>query len=166
MSATAHTTDTPLNAGLDHIALRAYDIDATVRFYTEALGFRFLNEWAAPEAGVNRCVFLDAGDDRIIEIFDAASTPPGGDSRPLDADTGRPGDEERARHAALVHFAVRTEDPATLFDRAVAAGARPLMAPARVDAKGAAPMTLTVAFVYGPDGEVVEFIKRPALRTA
>ncbi|MEW1616174.1 MULTISPECIES: VOC family protein [unclassified Streptomyces] len=160
-----HTGDAPLNAGLDHIALRAYDIDATVRFYTDALGFQFLSEWAAPEAGVNRCVFLDAGDDRIIEIFDAASTPPGGSPQPLDAGD-RPSDEDRARSATLVHFALRTEDPATLFHRAVEAGARPLMAPAQVDAKGVAPMTLTVAFVHGPDGEVIEFIRRPALRGA
>ncbi|MEW1616543.1 MULTISPECIES: VOC family protein [unclassified Streptomyces] len=161
------TTDTgaaALNAGLDHIALRAHDIDATVRFYTDALGFQFLNEWAAPEAGVNRCVFLDAGDDKIIEIFDAASTPPGGSSQPLDAD--RSSDEDRARHATLVHFALRTEDPAALFHRAVEAGARPLMAPAQVHAKGTTPMNLTVAFVHGPDGEVIEFIKRPALRGA
>ncbi|WP_432039113.1 VOC family protein [Streptomyces cucumeris] len=155
-----------LNQGLDHIALRAYDIDATVRFYTDALGFRFLSEWAAPEAGVHRCVFLDAGDDRIIEIFDAASTPPGGSAHRLSPDAARPGDEERARHAALVHFAVRTGDPAELFRRAVEAGARPLMAPAEVEAKGSTPMTLQVAFVHGPDGEVIEFIKRPALRDA
>lgn len=108
------------NLGLDHIALRTYDIDASVRFYTEALGFRFAHEWSAPEAGVNRCVFLDAGDDRVIELFDAASTPPGGSARNFDAEP-RPSDEERARAATLVHFAIRTEEPAALFQRAVAA---------------------------------------------
>ncbi|MEU8824710.1 VOC family protein [Streptomyces sp. NPDC048636] len=157
---------TSLNQGLDHIALRAYDLDATVRFYTEALQFRFLNEWTAPEAGVNRCVFLDAGDDRIIEIFDAASTPPGGSATALSPEDVRPSAEERARNAALVHFAVRTDNPAELFRRAVEAGAEPLMAPAEVEAKGDAPMTLQVAFVHGPDGEVIEFIRRPALRDA
>ncbi|MGX1488257.1 catechol 2,3-dioxygenase-like lactoylglutathione lyase family enzyme [Streptomyces tendae] len=35
-----------LNRGLDHIAIRAYDLDASVAFYTEALGFRFVREWA------------------------------------------------------------------------------------------------------------------------
>ncbi|WP_218924282.1 VOC family protein, partial [Streptomyces sp. gb14] len=103
--------------------MRAYDIDATIRFYTDALGFRFLNEWTAPEAGVNRCVFLDAGDDRIIEIFDAASTPPGGSDQPLDATGPRPSPEDRARNAALVHFAIRTDNPAELFQRALDAGA-------------------------------------------
>lgn len=151
------------NLGLDHIALRTYDIDASVRFYTEALGFRFAHEWSAPEAGVNRCVFLDAGDDRVIELFDAASTPPGGSARNFDAEP-RPSDEERARAATLVHFAIRTEEPAALFQRAVAAGARPLMAPARIETKGVTAMTLEVGFVYGPNGEVIEFIKRPHLQ--
>ncbi|MER6463811.1 VOC family protein [Streptomyces sp. NPDC001288] len=155
----------PLNQGLDHIALRARDLDATVAFYT-ALGFRAVSEWSAPEAGVSRCVFLDAGDDRLIEVFDGASTPPGASARALTADEPAPSDEERARHASLVHFAVRTDDPAELFRRAVDAGARPVMAPALVDAKGEVPMTLQVAFVHGPDGEVVEFIRRPALREA
>ncbi len=151
------------NLGLDHIALRTYDIDASVRFYTETLGFRFAHEWSAPEAGVNRCVFLDAGDDRVIELFDAASTPPGGSARNFDAEP-RPSDEERARAATLVHFAIRTEEPAALFQRAVAAGARPLMAPARIETKGVTAMTLEVGFVYGPNGEVIEFIKRPRLQ--
>ncbi|MFD8229285.1 VOC family protein [Streptomyces massasporeus] len=151
------------NQGLDHIALRASDIDATVRFYTEALQFRFLSEWTAPEAGVNRCVFLDAGDDRLVEIFDATSTPPGASAHPLASDTAHPSDEERARNASLVHFAIRTDDPAAMFRRAIEAGARPLMEPAVVEAKGDAPMILQVGFVYGPDGEVVEFIKRPSL---
>ncbi|WP_372478548.1 VOC family protein [Streptomyces echinatus] len=100
-------------------------------------------------------------DDRVIELFDAVSTPPGGSAQPLDTDA-LPSDEERARSATLVHFAIRTEDPAALFQRAVAAGARALMEPAQVQAKGATGnMTLEVGFVYGLNGEVIEFIKRP-----
>ncbi|MFI9105462.1 VOC family protein [Streptomyces fildesensis] len=152
-----------LNLGLDHVALRTYDIDATARFYTEALGFQFLHEWSAPEAGVKRCIFLDAGDDRVIELFDAGSTPPGGSARTIDAEH-RPSDEERASAATLVHFAIRTEDPTALFQRAIDAGARPLMAPAQIETTGAIPMTLQVGFVYGLNGEVIEFIKRPHMR--
>ncbi|MEN3582873.1 VOC family protein [Streptomyces sp. ZYX-F-203] len=150
------------NRGLDHVAMRTYDLDATVRFYTEALGFRQVGEWSAPDAGVHRCVFLDAGDDRLLELFDAASTPPGGSSVPFDA--GRtPSDEQRAEVATLVHFAIRTDDPSRLFESAVAAGARPVMEPTRIDTTGPTHMTLEVAFVHGPNGEVIEFIKRPSL---
>jgi catechol 2,3-dioxygenase-like lactoylglutathione lyase family enzyme len=152
-------TSPVLNRGLDHIALRAYDIDATVEFYTQALGFRFLCAWSAPDRGVKRAVFLDAGDDRIIELFDAESTPPGGSARALDA-AHRPDDDERGRSAVLVHFAIRTDDPVTLFERAVAAGARPLMAPTRIEAVSETSMTLHVGFIYGPNDEVIEFIQR------
>ncbi|SES32652.1 VOC family protein [Streptomyces qinglanensis] len=152
-----------LNRGLDHVALHCYDLDATVRFYTEALGFRVAQEWSAPDAGVHRCVFLDAGDDRVIELFDAASTPPGGSPTGL-VPRRRPTDEERADRAALVHFAIRTDDPVTLFQRAVAAGARPLMEPSVIETSGDVPMILHVGFVHGLDDEVIEFIDRPAVR--
>ncbi|WP_218924290.1 VOC family protein, partial [Streptomyces sp. gb14] len=70
--------------------------------------------------------------------------------------------EDRARNAALVHFAIRTDNPAELFQRALDAGAKTLLAPLNVEARGETPMTLSVAFVHGPDGEVIEFIRRPS----
>jgi catechol 2,3-dioxygenase-like lactoylglutathione lyase family enzyme len=152
-------TSTVLNRGLDHIAVRAYDLDATVEFYTQALGFRFVREWSVPEAGVHRAVFLDAGDDRLIELFDAASTPPGGNEHALDPAL-RPGDEERGRVAALVHFAIRTNDCTALFDRAIAAGARQLAGPRWIETAGEDQMAFQAAFVYGPNDEVIEFIDR------
>ncbi|WP_413798199.1 VOC family protein [Streptomyces iranensis] len=152
-------TSPVLNRGLDHVAVHVYDLDASVDFYTRALGFRFVREWSVPAGGVHRAVFLDAGDDRLVELFDAASTPPGGSPQGLDP-ARRHDDEERSRVAALVHFAVRTDDVVGLFDRAVAAGARPLAAPKKITTAGDDPMNLQVAFVYGPNDEVIEFIDR------
>ncbi|MFE7712232.1 VOC family protein [Streptomyces sp. NPDC057486] len=60
-----------LDGGLDHIAIRVHDIDTSVHFCTQGLGFRSVREWSAPQGGVYRAVFLDAGDDRLIELFDA-----------------------------------------------------------------------------------------------
>lgn len=147
-----------LNRGLDHIAIRAYDLDASVAFYTEALGFRFVREWAL-DGGATRAVFLDAGDDRLIELFDAGSTPPGGSSQPLDP-AHRPTDDERGRVAALVHFALRTDDVPALYDRALDAGARPLAEPRKITTDVPDPMTFQAAFVRGPNDEVIEFIDR------
>ena len=149
-----------LHRGVDHIAVHCYDLDATVQFYTEGLEFKFVREWSAPDVGVHRCIFLDAGDDRLIELFDAASAAPGGNPQGLDLDH-RPADEDRARHATLVHFAIRTDDPEEIFQRALAAGARPFLEPTTVTTVGPSPFTMEVGFVYGLNGEVIEFIKRP-----
>ncbi|MGW1091613.1 VOC family protein [Streptomyces sp. NPDC002596] len=65
-----------LQGGLGHIAIRVYDIDTSVHFYTQGLGFRFVREWSVPQGGVNRAVFLDAEGDRLIELVDARSTRP------------------------------------------------------------------------------------------
>ncbi|MET8563893.1 VOC family protein [Streptomyces flaveolus] len=151
-------TTPSLNRGLDHIAIRAYDLDASVAFYTEGLGFRFVREWTLG-GGATRAVFLDAGDDRLIELFDAGSTPPGGSSQPLDP-AHRPTDEERGRVAALVHFAIRTDDVPALLERALAAGARPFAGPMKITTDGSDPMIIHAAFVRGPNDEVIEFIDR------
>ena len=149
-----------LHRGLDHVAIHCYDVDATIRFYTEGLQFRVVQEWSAPDAGVHRCVFLDAGDDHLLELFDAASGPPGGSPTGLDQDH-RPSDEDRASNAALVHFAIRTDDPKEIFQRAVSAGARPFLEPTTIVAIADPPLTMEVGFVHGLNGEVIEFIKRP-----
>jgi glyoxylase I family protein len=104
-------------------------------------------------------VFLDAGDDRLIELFDAGSTPPGGASQPLDP-AHRPTDAERGRVAALVHFAIRTYDAPALFERALAAGARPFAGPMKITTDAPDPISFQAAFVYGPNDEVIEFIDR------
>jgi glyoxylase I family protein len=62
---------------------------------------------------VHRAVFLDAGDDRLIELFDARSAAPGGSAPPLDPER-RPSDAARGQVAALIHFAIRTDDVSTL----------------------------------------------------
>ncbi len=153
-------SSTSLHRGVDHVAVHCYDLDATVRFYTEGLDFKFVREWSAPQVGVHRCVFLDAGDDRLIELFDAPSAAPGGNPQGLDLEH-RPADQDRAAHATLVHFAIRTDDPPQIFQRALAAGARPFLEPTTIDTVGNSPMTIQVGFVYGLNGEVIEFIKRP-----
>ncbi|MCX2181978.1 VOC family protein [Streptomyces sp. SKN60] len=150
--------DQSLNQGLDHIAIRVYDLDASVEFYTRGLGFRFVQEWSA--GGVHRAAFLDAGDDRLIELFSPADTPPGGSPYPLDAHR-RPSDAARAENAAVVHLAVRTRNVPALYEQAVQAGARPMGGPFSVRTRGDTPMTFQAAFIFGPNDEVIELINRP-----
>ena len=48
--------------GLHHIGIGAADYDATLRFYTEGLGFSVRHPWSLPAAHIKRAVFLDSGD--------------------------------------------------------------------------------------------------------
>lgn len=158
------TTTAPLTRGFDHFALRAYNVDATVRFYTDGLGFRRVYEWQAPGL-VGRCVFLDAGDGRLLELFDGASNVPGAVVTPL-GDLPRPSDEERGSRAAVVHVALRSDDVDGAYARALDHGARAVMPPtdlAQHGLEGYPDAVIRIAFVYGLDGEVVEFIQREDL---
>ena len=59
--------------GFHHLAIATRDLDATHRFYTEAMGFELVKVVAAvtPEGGGwARHLFYDAGDDGMLAIWD------------------------------------------------------------------------------------------------
>ena len=53
-------------SGFHHVAIRAADFDATLRFYTEGLGCSVRYEFSVP-GRIDRAAFLDAGDGRIMQ---------------------------------------------------------------------------------------------------
>jgi catechol 2,3-dioxygenase-like lactoylglutathione lyase family enzyme len=58
--------------GFHHLAIATKDLEATHRFYTEAMGFELVKVVAAPtpEGGWARHLFYDAGDDAMLAIWD------------------------------------------------------------------------------------------------
>ncbi|WP_415840721.1 VOC family protein, partial [Nocardiopsis rhodophaea] len=81
-----------------------------------------------------------------------------------DPEAPRSSDEERAAHSALLHICLRTDDVDAAYDHALENGARPMQAPAHLPQKGLhghVDGKIRLAFVYGLDGEVIEFIQRP-----
>ena len=125
-------------SGFHHIALRACDFDATVKFYTDGLGFRKGTRWGqAP----GRAIMLDAGDGCCVELFEGGQT----GAKP---------------EGALMHFALKTTDCDASFKRALAAGATATMAPqdVSVDAKPQ-PFHVRIAFCVGLAGETIEFFQ-------
>ena len=52
--------------GFHHVAIRAHDFDASVKFYTEALGFTEKIAWGEDRG---RAIMLDTGDGNYLEIF-------------------------------------------------------------------------------------------------
>jgi glyoxylase I family protein len=96
--------------GFHHVAMKAKDFDAAVKFY-KALGFTERISWGQ---GDNRAVMLDAGDGNYLEIFAGGSADP------------KP-------EGTVVHFALRTGNCDAAIAAARAAGAQVTMEPKNVD---------------------------------
>ena len=124
-------------AGSHHLALAASDFDKSLKFYTEGLGMKLAAAWGE---GTGRAALLDIGDGSHIELFG----------------NGTAQAQENARY---VHFAIRTTDTDTAFANAIAAGAREKIAPKTVSIPATPPLPVHLAFVYGPDGEELEFFQ-------
>ena len=136
--------------GFHHIALRATDFDRTLRFYTDGLGFTLRHEFAIP-GRIDRAAFLDAGDGRYIEVFGQGSN--------VQSEGRRREPGEPRTEGALLHFCLRVADTEAAYARALAAGAEPRVAP-RIAVLGQNPLIeVRIAFVTGPDGEVIEFMQ-------
>jgi glyoxylase I family protein len=123
--------------GFHHVALRAYDFEATVKFYSEGLGFKERFGWGE---GEKRIVLLDTGDGNYLEVF------AGGES------ASRP-------EGSYFHVAFRSEDVDAAVEAAVAAGAVVTVEPKDVELQGNPPTPVRIAFVKGLNGEVIEFFQ-------
>ena len=131
-------------ARFHHIALRVTDFERSLRFYTEGLGMKAVLRWGE---GDGAAAMLDIGDGGCIEMF------AGGSPREIADDSA----------GWFFHLAIGTDDPDAAFRRAIEAGAKEKSAPGEAvirDAGGSVP--LRIAFVTGPDGEVIEFFSRRA----
>lgn len=124
----------PKRLGYHHVALRAKDFEQTIRFY-EALGCSVLRGWGE---GDKRACMMDVGGNNILEIF-----------------AGGTGEAEDKPH--FEHIALRSEDVSADYQNALAAGARPRTEPGEANLGGTYPIEM--AFVFGPNDEVIEFFR-------
>src|SRR6478672_13019615 len=132
-------------AGFHHVAIRAVDFDATIRFYTEGLGFKVHYRFSVPDR-IDRAAFLDAGDGRYIEVFGQGST--------VQSEGRRRRPDEEPTEGALLHFCFRVTDVEAAYTRALAAGAVSRIAPLAAQVVAG-----EIAFVTGPNGEVIEYLR-------
>jgi glyoxylase I family protein len=140
--------------GFHHVAIRAVDFDATIRFYTVGLGCSVRYEFSVP-GRIDRAAFLDAGDGRFIEVFGSGST--------VQSEGRRRRPDEEPTEGALLHFCLRVADVAASYARALATGAVSRIAPRTAQLGGDPPAEVQIAFVTGPNGEVIEFLKSEQL---
>ncbi len=125
--------------GLHHVAVNARDFDRSVHFYRDLLGCTEAVAWGeAPK----RAILLDSGDGSHIELFEKPNLP----AIPEDQAEG-----------AIIHYAIKCNDPDSVIGRVREAGYRIRLEPKDVDipARGG-DVPVRIAFFFGPDNEIVE----------
>ncbi|MBO9731170.1 MAG: VOC family protein [Chitinophaga sp.] len=136
--------------GIHHIAIQANDYKATIRFY-EGLGLRQFHSWTLPEFNIEYAALLNIpGSNGYIEIFDRNAHIPAQGRRALPGESPVTG--------ALRHFALTVKDATVAYNEAIALGAKSCVPPSVLHL-GKPPLTIHNSLVYGPDGEVIEFIE-------
>jgi catechol 2,3-dioxygenase-like lactoylglutathione lyase family enzyme len=136
--------------GFHHVAIRAMDFEESIRFYTEALGFRVHLRFSIP-GRIDRAAFLDAGDGRFVELFGPDCT--------VQAEGRRRQPNEERTEGALLHFCLKVADTDASYARAMAAGAQSRIEPRVVRPSEDPLVEVRIAFVTGPNGEVIEFMQ-------
>jgi glyoxylase I family protein len=137
----ANTNPTIHGGGLHHVALRVTDWERSLKFYCEGLGFVKKCAWTMGNGTL--AAMLDTGDGNYLELFSN-------------------GAGEDPAEARLAHFALRTESVDAAHGRALEAGATERVAPTDVpiaDEVSGQPVPVRLSFVYGPDGEIIEFMQ-------
>lgn len=132
--------------GFHHLAIKVHDFDRTVKMYGEAFGFTPKVSWGAKTAaGDARAVMLDTGDGNFVEVFAGGPATPIAPAGPMTC------------NAAIMHVAFRTTKIDAVIERARKAGFKVVVEPKDVSPNG--DVSARIAFVHGPDGEVVEFFQ-------
>ena len=124
--------------GFHHVAIRVKDFAASVKFYTEVLGFTEKISWGEDQS---RAIMLDTGDGNYFELF------AGGSAEPKPEGT-------------YLHIALRCDDPDAALERCRKAGCEVTMEPTALDIPSTPiPTPVRICFCKGPDGEIIEFFK-------
>ena len=134
-------------AVIDHAGVSVADLERSERFYRDVLGFTTAEDrFAFPEHDLRGVVLVNAAGARV-ELFERKDSVPTGPHHQI----------ESTRRQGWFQFALAVPDIAETFAAVVAAGAEPSLAPTT------APDGVSlVAFVRDPDGNLVEFLQRPA----
>lgn len=137
--------------GLAHVAIQAKELEKTIAFYQQVLGFRVGHHWELPSFKIKKAYMLISPDQRTcIEVFDPHAEVP--------AQGKKATSEEEVTHGALLHFAFYVDDVDSIYQKALDHGATACVQPDQLQV-GEPPLTVYNALVNGLNGEVIEFIQ-------
>lgn len=125
--------------GIHHVCLRVPDLEATAKFYREALDAELVAEWGT-EGEEDHAYILDLGTGDYLEIFGSAT--------PYSLGKWQ-------------HVAVWTDDMEASCQKALAHGAKECTKPAvsHIPTRSGQIVHIKYGFIEGPGGEVIEFIQ-------
>jgi catechol 2,3-dioxygenase-like lactoylglutathione lyase family enzyme len=134
-------------AVVDHAGVSVADLERSERFWREVLGFEMVEDrFAFPEHDLRGVVLVNVQGARV-ELFERRDSVPTGPHHQI----------ESTRRQGWFQFALAVPDIDATFAAVTAAGAEPTLPPTT------APDGVSlVAFVRDPDGNLVEFLQRPA----
>jgi len=126
--------------GFQHVAIRVSDWDQSSNFYCDGMGFKAAVEWGeAP----SRAALLDLGDGNYLEMFER--------------------DAQEFVDGNILHFCLRVANCAQAVEIARAAGAQVTLEPTAPGVLANKGLDVVIAFIKGPDGEVIEFFQSDVL---
>ena len=123
--------------GFHHISLKVKDLDKSIKFYSEGLGFIKKYSWGQE---TKRTVLMDTGDGNYFEISQ-----------------GEP--NQSYVEGVFRHLALRVDDCKESLERVRNAGAEVTVETRDVILSSEPPMKIRIAFFKGPDGELIEFFE-------
>lgn len=143
-------------ATLMHVALVCKDIDASLRFYREGLGFSRTYEWTQSSSPTcphqvifkGRALYIELNGETYLELF------PGGR------------DDVDSSAGPIQHIALVVPDVDEAYRSCLAAGGTTFTfedwsgEPMTVELNGDPALQLRVAFVKGPSGELIELYEQ------
>jgi catechol 2,3-dioxygenase-like lactoylglutathione lyase family enzyme len=134
-------------AVVDHAGVSVADLERSERFWRQVLGFDTVEDrFAFPEHDLKGVVLANPQGARV-ELFERKDSVPTGPHHQI----------ESTLRQGWFQFALAVPDLAQTFAAVTAAGVEPSLAPTT------APDGVSlVAFVRDPDGNLVEFLQRPA----
>ncbi len=135
-----------ISTKLDHACIRVADIERSIDFYNNAFGLKVIGRWDSQTIGEGEQV-------KTMPSLGAMLADDTGGAIEMFQDENTLDKQEFQR--PINHFAFRTNDVEAAYQKALNAGATPIMPPTTIST---AISKVKTSFVSGPDGERIEII--------